>query len=81
MPSSVFVLVVVEETAPPAVVVVVVDSCAKAVLSATAPAAPAANILTNRVCFIFVFFVKRNNSVVHGLTRSRQGLFDRICPS
>jgi hypothetical protein len=39
----------------PAVVVVVVEvSCAKAVINATAPAAPAANNFTNLVCFIFV---------------------------
>jgi hypothetical protein len=50
-------LVLVDALTPPAppVVVVVVDcSCAKAVLSATAPAAPAANIFINLVCFMFV---------------------------
>jgi hypothetical protein len=41
----------------PAVVVVVVEvSCAKAVLNATALAAPAANNFTNLVCFIFVLY-------------------------
>jgi hypothetical protein len=38
------------------VVVVVEVSCAKAVLSATALAAPAANNFTNLVCFIFVLY-------------------------
>jgi hypothetical protein len=36
------------------VVVVVEEVCAKAVLNATAPAAPAANNFINLVCFIFV---------------------------
>jgi hypothetical protein len=57
-PLSVLVLVVLSLTpVAPAVVVVVVDvSCAKAVLNATAPAAPAANKFTNLVCFIFVLY-------------------------
>jgi len=53
-PFNVLVLVVLLTTVEPAVVVVVLVSCAKAVLSATAPAAPAANIFTNLVCFMFV---------------------------
>jgi len=40
----------------PAVVVVVEVSWAKAVPSATAQRAPAANIFTVLVCFIFVLF-------------------------
>ena len=52
-PFKVLVLVVLTPV-DPAVVVVVLVSCAKAVLSATAQAAPPANIFTNLVCFIFV---------------------------
>jgi len=51
-PFKVLVLVVLTPVDPAVVVVLV--SCAKAVLSATAQPAPAANIFTNLVCFIFV---------------------------
>jgi hypothetical protein len=47
-------VVVVPVTGFVELLVVVVLSCAQTVLSATAPAAPAANIFTNLVCFMFV---------------------------
>ena len=51
-PFKVLVLVV---TAPdPVVVVVVLVSCASAKPNAPAQTAPAANILTNLICFIFI---------------------------
>jgi hypothetical protein len=56
-PFKVLVLVVLTPV-DPAVVVVVLVSCASARLNAVAQAAPAANIFTNLVCFIFVL-VKR----------------------
>jgi hypothetical protein len=47
-------------------VVVVEDVCAKAVVSANALTAPAANNLINLFCFMFVLcLVKRMISVVH----------------
>jgi hypothetical protein len=68
-PSTVLVDVVVEEllvTAGFVVVVVVADVCAKAVVSAIALTAPAANSVVNLFCFMFVLcFVKRMLSVVH----------------
>ena len=57
VPSSVLVEVVVDElvvTAGFVVVVVVEEVCAKAVVSAIALTAPAANNLVNLFCFIFV---------------------------
>lgn len=57
MPSIVLVDVVVEEllvTAGAVVVVVEDEVCAKAVVSAIALTAPAANSVVNLFCFIFV---------------------------
>ena len=74
-PLSVLVLVVLSLTPPAVVVVVVDDVCAKAVLNATAPAAPAANNFINLVCFMFVLcFVKRMLSVVTNFDWSQTGL-------
>ena len=56
VPSNVLVLVVVLTPVPPAVTVVVLDSCAKAVPSARALRAPAANIFVNLFCFMFVLW-------------------------
>ena len=53
VPSIALVLTVVD---PAAVVVVVVESCAKAVPSANAQAAPAANNFVNVFCFMFVLW-------------------------
>ena len=53
VPSIALVLTAVD---PAAVVVVVVDSCAKAVLSAIALTAPAANNFVNLFCFMFVLW-------------------------
>jgi hypothetical protein len=48
------------------VVLVVVEVCAKAVVSAIALTAPAANSVVNLFCFMFVLcLVKRMLSVVH----------------
>jgi hypothetical protein len=58
-PSTVLVDVVVDEllvTGLLLLVVVVEDVCAKAVLSAIALTAPAANNLINLFCFIFVLW-------------------------
>ena len=52
-PFKVLVLVVLTPV-DPAVVVVVLVSCANAKLNAVAQDAPAANIFTNLVCFIFI---------------------------
>jgi hypothetical protein len=69
VPSIVLVDVVVEElvvTAGFVVVVVVDEVCAKAVVSAIALTAPAANNVVNLFCFMFVLcFVERMLSVVH----------------
>jgi hypothetical protein len=57
VPSIVLVDVVLEElvvTAGLVVVVVVAEVCAKAVVSAIALTAPAANNVVNLLCFIFV---------------------------
>jgi hypothetical protein len=78
------VVVVVSDTLPPALVVVVVDEvCAKAVLSATAPAAPAANILINRVCFIIcpLLWLNGCSPLCITLTSCGRPLFDRIYDS
>jgi hypothetical protein len=53
VPSIALVLTVVD---PAAVVVVVVDSCATAVPSAKAQAAPATNNFVNVFCFMFVLW-------------------------